>query len=56
MRVQITIAALGTRILAKTAKAAANGRYERFKTGNVFDSTAKKPEWLWQKWGIEKLK
>lgn len=33
-------------ILAKTARAAANGRYERFKTGNVFDSTAKKPEWL----------
>jgi predicted aldo/keto reductase-like oxidoreductase len=33
-------------LLAKTAQAAANGRYERFKTSNIFDSTAKNPEWL----------
>jgi aryl-alcohol dehydrogenase-like predicted oxidoreductase len=33
-------------ILAKTAPAAAEGRYELFKTSNVFDSTAQHPEWL----------
>jgi predicted aldo/keto reductase-like oxidoreductase len=33
-------------LLAKTAKAAARGRYERFKTTNGFDGTAKHPEWL----------
>jgi len=33
-------------ILAKTAKAAAKGDYERFKTGVQFDGTAKHPEWL----------
>jgi aryl-alcohol dehydrogenase-like predicted oxidoreductase len=33
-------------LLKRTAKAAAEGRYERFKTDVVFDSTAKYPEWL----------
>jgi aryl-alcohol dehydrogenase-like predicted oxidoreductase len=33
-------------LLARTAKAAAEGRYETFKTGNGFDSTAKNPKWL----------
>jgi predicted aldo/keto reductase-like oxidoreductase len=33
-------------LLGKTAHAAADGRYERFKTGTRFDSTAKHPEWL----------
>jgi aryl-alcohol dehydrogenase-like predicted oxidoreductase len=33
-------------LLAKTAKAAAQGRYERFKTTNGFDGTAKNPQWL----------
>jgi aryl-alcohol dehydrogenase-like predicted oxidoreductase len=33
-------------LLAKTAKAAAEGRYERFKTTNGFDGTAKNPAWL----------
>jgi predicted aldo/keto reductase-like oxidoreductase len=33
-------------LLARTAGAASNGRYERFKTSNIFDSTAKNPEWL----------
>jgi aryl-alcohol dehydrogenase-like predicted oxidoreductase len=33
-------------LLAKTAKAAAEGRFERFKTTNGFDSTAQHPEWL----------
>jgi aryl-alcohol dehydrogenase-like predicted oxidoreductase len=35
-----------TALLARTAKAAAEGRYERFKTTNGFDGTAKHPEWL----------
>lgn len=35
-----------TDLLAKTAKAAAKGQYEGFKTGVKFDSTAKHPEWL----------
>lgn len=35
-----------TALLARTATAAASGRYEPFKTGNVFDATAMNPEWL----------
>lgn len=33
-------------LLAKTAKAAANGYYEPFKTTSLFDSTAANPQWL----------
>jgi predicted aldo/keto reductase-like oxidoreductase len=33
-------------LLAKTAKLAANGEYELFKTSSHFDSTAQNPEWL----------
>jgi aryl-alcohol dehydrogenase-like predicted oxidoreductase len=33
-------------LLAKTAGAAAGGRYEPFKTTSIFDSTAQNPEWL----------
>jgi aryl-alcohol dehydrogenase-like predicted oxidoreductase len=33
-------------ILAKTAVAAANGKYELFKTSDGFDGTARHPEWL----------
>jgi hypothetical protein len=33
-------------LLAKTATAAATGRYELFKTSDRFDSTARHPEWL----------
>jgi aryl-alcohol dehydrogenase-like predicted oxidoreductase len=33
-------------LLAKTAKAAAHGEYELFKTTSHFDSTAMHPEWL----------
>ena len=33
-------------LLARTAKAAAGGKYERFKTTNGFDGTAKNPKWL----------
>jgi aryl-alcohol dehydrogenase-like predicted oxidoreductase len=33
-------------LLAKTARAAADGRYELFKTANRFDGTAHHPEWL----------
>jgi aryl-alcohol dehydrogenase-like predicted oxidoreductase len=33
-------------LLAKTTKAASEGRYERFKTTNGFDGTARHPEWL----------
>lgn len=33
-------------LLSKTAKAAADGEYELFKTTSHFDSTAKHPEWL----------
>ena len=33
-------------LLARSAKAAAKGEYEKFKTGVQFDSTAKHPEWL----------
>jgi len=34
------------RLRAKSAKVAANGEYELFKTTSIFDSTAKHPEWL----------
>jgi hypothetical protein len=30
----------------RTAKAAAAGRYEPFKTSSIFDGTAEHPEWL----------
>lgn len=33
-------------LLAKTAKAAARGRYELYKTSDHFDSTAHNPQWL----------
>jgi aryl-alcohol dehydrogenase-like predicted oxidoreductase len=33
-------------LLAKTAAAAATGKFEPFKTTSIFDSTATKPEWL----------
>ncbi len=33
-------------LLAKTAKVAAKGEYELFKTSSQFDGTAKNPEWL----------
>jgi hypothetical protein len=33
-------------ILQKTAMAAAEGKYELFKTSSHFDSTAQHPEWL----------
>jgi aryl-alcohol dehydrogenase-like predicted oxidoreductase len=35
-----------SQLLAKTAKAAAHGQFELFKTTNKFDSTAQHPEWL----------
>jgi hypothetical protein len=33
-------------LLARTAPAAADGRWELFKTSAHFDSTAKNPDWL----------
>jgi aryl-alcohol dehydrogenase-like predicted oxidoreductase len=33
-------------LLARTAKAAASGQYEPFKTTSIFDGTASNPEWL----------
>ncbi len=33
-------------LLSRTATAAADGKYERFKTSPYFDSTAKNPKWL----------
>ncbi len=33
-------------LLAKTAEAAATGRFEPFKTSSIFDSTAQNPHWL----------
>ena len=33
-------------LLARTAKPASQGRFERFKTTNGFDGTAKNPAWL----------
>jgi aryl-alcohol dehydrogenase-like predicted oxidoreductase len=37
-----------TDLLARTAKAAADGEYEPFKTTSIFDGTAQHPEWLGQ--------
>jgi aryl-alcohol dehydrogenase-like predicted oxidoreductase len=34
------------RLLAKTREAAADGRFEPFKTSSIFDGTAENPEWL----------
>lgn len=33
-------------LLAKTAQAADGGRYEQYKTGTVYDATARNPQWL----------
>ena len=33
-------------LLERTAKAAADGRYELFKTDTGFDATARNPNWL----------
>ena len=33
-------------LLARTAQAAAGGEYERFKTSQEYDSTAKNPQYL----------
>ena len=33
-------------VLARTAQAAATGKYEPFKTSNRYDGTAKNPQWL----------
>jgi hypothetical protein len=33
-------------VLQRTAPAAADGRWELFKTSAIFDSTAQHPEWL----------
>jgi aryl-alcohol dehydrogenase-like predicted oxidoreductase len=33
-------------LLARTAEAAASGRFEPFKTSSLFDSTAQNPQWL----------
>jgi aryl-alcohol dehydrogenase-like predicted oxidoreductase len=33
-------------LLARTAEAAREGEYEKFKTSDVFDGTAKNPQWL----------
>ena len=33
-------------LLARTARDAASGRYERFKTATMFDATARHPEWM----------
>ena len=35
-----------SKLRAKSASVAAEGRYELFKTASVFDSTAQHPEWL----------
>jgi len=35
-----------TRLLARTAAAAATGSFELFKTGNRYDGTAHNPQWL----------
>jgi len=33
-------------LLAKTAKAAARGQFELFKTSSIFDATTTNPEWM----------
>ena len=35
-----------TAILGKTKDAAMTGKFEKFKTDNKFDGTAKNPKWL----------
>jgi aryl-alcohol dehydrogenase-like predicted oxidoreductase len=35
-----------TALLSRTAKAAARGEFEPFKTSSIFDGTAQHPEWL----------
>ena len=35
-----------TTLLSKTAKAAAHGEFEPFKTSSIFDGTAQNPAWL----------
>ena len=35
-----------TALLSKTAKAAARGEFEPFKTSSIFDATTTNPEWL----------
>jgi hypothetical protein len=35
-----------TDLLARTATAASEGKFEGFKTTNGFDGTAKNPDWL----------
>ncbi len=35
-----------SRLLSKTREAAADGRFEPFKTSSIFDGTAENPEWL----------
>ena len=35
-----------TALLSKTAKAAAHGEFEPFKTSSIFDGTAQNPAWL----------
>ncbi|HXU72709.1 MAG TPA: aldo/keto reductase [Polyangia bacterium] len=39
-------AAEAERLLARTAAPAADGRFERFKTSDTFDGTARNPKWL----------
>jgi len=34
------------KLRARSARAAADGEYELFKTTSIFDSTAQHPEWL----------
>ncbi len=33
-------------LLARTSEAAADGRFEPFKTSSIFDGTAENPQWL----------
>jgi hypothetical protein len=33
-------------LLGRTAQAASRGKFERFKTTNAFDGTARNPNWL----------
>lgn len=44
-RVYLESITLGTGLTAASA-VAAGGRFERFKTSQFFDSTAKHPQWL----------
>jgi hypothetical protein len=38
-------------LLAKTFKAAADGKFEPFKTSSIFDGTAENPDWLGEESG-----